>query len=168
MKPIMVTIHVNAAAAVRCGNGRAGGVRLDLGDEEIRALSKRQRETLAHHLNRTKSSWGNKGPQWSEPLAWKAEPVAEASFEVLKQLLDRRAKVMEEFAEYFEAPTTAKIEDVLMDLARHMPHADVAGHSWDVVRAALMYAAERCEDLANIDPPDPRPVVGDEPPWAAW
>jgi len=168
MNPITVTIHVNAAAAVRDGRGRSGPVRLELGDAEIGELTGLQRIALHNHLSRTKSSWGNKGPQWADPLAWHGEPVANASLHVLKKLLDRRALVMDQFAALFQAPTSGKIEDVLIDLARHMPRRDVAGYSWCVVQAALMLAAERCEDLENVDPPDPKLALGDDPPWAAW
>ncbi len=170
MKPIIVTIHINAGAAIRSGRCRAGSTQIALTEHDMSQLTVEQRETLAKHYTRAKAPWAKNGPQWSDPLAWHAEPVATASLEVLRELLDRRAAVMAEYAAIWVAPSSGRPEDVLLDLARHLPRADTAGYSWAVVQSALLWAAERCaeDDRPTDDPPSPSLAAGDDPPWAGW
>jgi hypothetical protein len=154
MRPITITIHVNAAAAIRAGRGRAGGSQLVLDETDLAQLSTTQRETLAKHYDRFVPPWGtDRGPQWSDPLAWHAEPVATASLHVLRELLDRRAFVMENYAEHWSALNEAHVRDVLYALAQHLPEQDIAGFSWPVIESALRVAARRCtrQDLATME-----------------
>jgi len=145
MRPLTITIHVNAAAAARSRRGHAGPSQLVLGADDLRTLSEAQRETLAKHYERTAPVWGSgHGPQWSDPLAWHAEPVDIASLQVLRQLLDRRAEVMAAYGARFHPRTAGRVEDVLLALAKDLPRRDVAGFAWTIVESALRQAAEQC------------------------
>lgn len=170
MKPIIITIHVNAGAAIRARRGSAGATQIVLTDKDLDQLTEAQRDTLAHHYERSKSPWGVKGPQWADPLAWHAEPVDRASLDVLKGLLDRRLAVMNDYTATWVAPTSGRPEDVLLSLARHLPRQDMGGYSWPVVQSALLFGAERCamEQHDGVEPPSPSLAMGDDPPWAGW
>jgi hypothetical protein len=86
MRPVVLTLHVDAAAAVREGRSAAGPARLELSDADVATLSERQRETLARHLERA--------PGYGEPLTTGAPPIGHADLAALASLLDTRADAM--------------------------------------------------------------------------
>lgn len=82
MKQLCVTIHVTPAAAVRAGKTQVGDRTLTLSDEDVAALSPEQRDALARHVANEHG--------WRCELAYDAPPVADASLESLRVLLDAR------------------------------------------------------------------------------
>lgn len=85
-RPIVITLHVDAATAVRECHSTAGPHRLELFAADVESLTEQQRETLARHIARA--------PGWGDPLSAGAEPIGHASLEVLRALLDRRWETM--------------------------------------------------------------------------
>ncbi len=84
--PITLTLAVDAAAAVRCGESRAGPTKLLLDERDLSQLTPRQRETLARHLERAEG--------WGAPLTDGAPPIGRADLDALRGLLDARADAM--------------------------------------------------------------------------
>jgi hypothetical protein len=84
--PITITLHVDAAEAVRAGHGRAGPAKLLLGEAELAQLTERQRDTLARHVAGE--------PGWSRPLNRGAPPIGTADVATLATLLDVRHEHM--------------------------------------------------------------------------
>lgn len=84
--PITITLHVDAALAVRAGHGRAGPAKLLLGPAELELLTERQRDTLARHVAGE--------PGWSRPLNRGAPPIGTADIATLAHLLDLRSAHM--------------------------------------------------------------------------
>lgn len=98
MKQITVTLYVSPAAAVRAGSSRVGEHTLTLDDADLAQLTDAQREALARHVGGDRPDvaedmcWS--GPDWGAPLTRGAPPIAEATVDVLKQLLDHRISVV--------------------------------------------------------------------------
>lgn len=86
MNGIKLTLHVNAAAAVRVGSGIAGPTALVLSASDLAQLTPEQREALACHLERR--------PGWGEPLTKAAPPIGQADLATLRVLLSIRADAM--------------------------------------------------------------------------
>lgn len=83
---IVITLHVDAAAAVRAKHCAAGPQRVELDAETIAAMSDIERETLALHLERR--------PGWGEPLHVGCEPLAVADVPTVLACLRARAQAM--------------------------------------------------------------------------
>ncbi len=81
-----ITLHVDAAAAVRAGSAVAGPVTLRLTAEDLGTLDDRQRETLARHLERAEG--------YGESLTRGAPPIGRADVPTLATLLDLRADMV--------------------------------------------------------------------------
>lgn len=95
MTQITVTLHVDAAAAVRGGFHEAGAVALRLSAEDLRSLDDDEREVLAKHLDGDEEpDWPSNGPRWGDPLAMHARPISHADLTVLRALLRWRHEVM--------------------------------------------------------------------------
>jgi hypothetical protein len=96
-RPITITLHVDAATAVREGHCTAGPVRVRLDEHDFSKLDPDERDALARHLEDSDARSDPEDtatPRWGHPLTRHAEPIGHADFAVLRELLRVRAKVM--------------------------------------------------------------------------
>lgn len=102
MSSIAITLHLDAATALREGIAAAGPVTVRLTQADVDLLTPRQRETLAKHLERR--------PGWGESLTRGAPPVGRADAPTIARLLDLRADQLE--------AVEALTDEAIADLAR--------------------------------------------------
>lgn len=94
-KQLVVTLLVDPACAARVGHSMVGEHTLTLSDLDLESLTEDQRDTLAHHLARTRADhWSSDDTNWGSPLARDADPISEATVPVLAGLLDVRRKLI--------------------------------------------------------------------------
>lgn len=96
--PITLTLHVDAATAVRERHSIAGPVKVRLDPADFAKLDEREREWLALHLEDSDARHESESvatPRWGHPLTRHANPIGHADFEVLRELLSVRALIME-------------------------------------------------------------------------
>jgi hypothetical protein len=92
--PITLTIHVDAAAAVRAGRSQAGPCTVRLTDDDLAGLSPERRVALERHLAGENDPTSN-GPQWGDPLSMHAPPIGKVERHTWIDLLDTRIAVMQ-------------------------------------------------------------------------
>lgn len=102
---ITLTLRIDPATAARAGKARVGEISVVLGDEDLSALTETQRETLARHVGQRSGGWEVQA--YTEPLCRHAEPIAEATIEVVASLLDQRAAYIESVRAKREAESEA-------------------------------------------------------------
>lgn len=106
MSPIIITINVSAAEAVRAGKSVAGPVRIELTAETIASLGPEHRDALVAHLGDC-SPRDPSRVRWGDPLTMHAPPVGTADVPTLLRLLDHRrhAIALQAATDMAEAPT---------------------------------------------------------------
>ena len=116
--PITLTLHVDAAAAVRAGKAKAGPHTLRLTDSDLAALTDDQRDTLARHVAGERD--------YAPPLTLHSDPIACADVPTLALLLDTRAAHVVQLAEKnLDREAQAVAFDVWIDGARALALADL-------------------------------------------